>query len=94
MYQAIAADINCMKHPCFLQSVCTSTSDGFPGLALFHIQILILLRKENGRLSQFKCTRILGVGEVGNVTPMNLARKVFSYWFNLLIIEKATGTVI
>lgn len=92
MFQAIAADINCTKLPCFL--VCTSTSNGFPELALFHIQILVLLRKENGRVSLFNCTKTLGVGEVGNMTPMNLARKVFSYWFNLLVIQKVTGTII
>lgn len=30
MFQAIAADINCMKLPCLL--ACTSTSNGFPEL--------------------------------------------------------------
>lgn len=66
----------------------------FQNLVLFHIRILVLLRKENGRVSLFNCTKILGVGEVGNMTPMNLARKVFSYWFNLLVIENVTGTLI
>lgn len=53
----------------------------------------MLLRKANGRLGLFNCAKIVGVGEVANVTPMNLAREVFSYWFHLLVVEKATGTV-
>jgi len=60
MFQAIAADINCMRLPSFL--VRTSTSNGFPDLVLFHTQILVLLRKENGRVSLLNCTKMLGAG--------------------------------
>lgn len=66
----------------------------FQSLVLFHIQIPVLLRKENGRVSLFNCSKILGVGEVGNTMPMDLTRKLFSCWFNLVAIQKVTETTI
>lgn len=56
----------------------------FQILALF----LALLRPEDGRVSLFNSTNMLGVAEVSNITPTNLAREELSYWFNLLVIQK------
>lgn len=41
-----------------------------------------------------KTTSILGVGKVGTITQMNLARNVFSCWFNQLVIQNVTENVI
>lgn len=56
----------------------------FQILALF----LALLRPENGRISLFNSTNMLGVVEVSNITLTNLAREEFSYWFNFLVMQK------
>lgn len=47
----------------------------FQILALF----LALLSPENGRVSLFNSTNMLGVVEVSNITLTNLAREEFSY---------------
>lgn len=41
-----------------------------------------------------KTTSILGREKVGNLTQINLAKNVFSYWFNQLLIQNVTENVI
>lgn len=84
MFQVIAADINSME---LVSLHVLQPEMAFQSLVLFHIQIPVLPRKENGRMGLFNCSRILGVGEVGNMTPINLTRKLFSCWLNLEAIQ-------
>lgn len=86
MFQPIAADISCMKLPCMY-------------FEIKWLSDLSFLSYPNSFTSQEgkwegKTTSILGVEKVGNITPMNLARNVFSYWFNQLVIQNATENAI
>lgn len=86
MFQPIAADISFMKLPCMYFKIKWLSDFSF-------VSYPHCFTSQEGKWKG-KTTSILGVGKVDNRIPMNLARNVFSYWFNQVVIQNVTENVI